>query len=106
MSINNNKNVNTDVAVSHLHYADDTLLFGEVTMTNLWTIKTILRCFELALGLRVNFAKSCLMGIHVEYFFLRMAEGFLHCMLSSLPFKYLGLAVGANPRSARTWEPF
>jgi hypothetical protein len=42
----------------------------------------------------------------VEKSFPRMADGFLHCRLGSLPFKYLGLPVGASPRSMSTWEPF
>ncbi|KAK2369529.1 hypothetical protein QL285_082658 [Trifolium repens] len=51
-----------DVVVSHLQYADDTICVGEASMENLWTLKAILRGFELASGLKVNFWKSCLMG--------------------------------------------
>ena len=45
------------------------------------------------------------MGVHVDDSFLRMVKGFLHLRLGCFPFKYLGLPVGANPRSARTWDP-
>jgi hypothetical protein len=34
-----------------------------------------------------------------------MACNFLNCSEGSLLFKYLGLPVGANPRSVATWEP-
>jgi len=34
-----------------------------------------------------------------------MACTFLNCNEGSLPFKYLGLPVGANPSSYSTWEP-
>lgn len=51
------------LVVSLLQYADDTLLVGEATMNNLLIMKTILRYFELALSLRVNFSKSSMMGI-------------------------------------------
>jgi hypothetical protein len=36
-----------------------------------------------------------------------MEEGcsFLNCKRSVIPFSYLGLPVGANPRRASTWEP-
>ena len=46
-------------AVNILQYTDDTIFFGEATMQNVKTIKTILRSFELASGLKINFAKSC-----------------------------------------------
>jgi hypothetical protein len=53
------------VVVSHLQYADDTLLIGEASVTNLWTLKAILRGFEMASGLKINFWKSCLLGVNV-----------------------------------------
>ncbi|MCI37060.1 retrovirus-related protein, partial [Trifolium medium] len=43
---------NTGLSVSHLQYADDTLFIGEASMENLWSLKAILRCFELASGLK------------------------------------------------------
>ncbi|GAU50741.1 hypothetical protein TSUD_99110 [Trifolium subterraneum] len=37
--------------------------------------------------------------------FLGVAKRFLHCRVGSLPFMYLGLPEGANPRKERTWKP-
>ncbi|MCI21988.1 RNA-directed DNA polymerase (Reverse transcriptase), partial [Trifolium medium] len=37
--------------ISHIQYADDTLCIGEASVENLWTLKAILRGFELASGL-------------------------------------------------------
>ncbi|WJX49459.1 hypothetical protein P8452_35893 [Trifolium repens] len=91
--------------ISHLQYADDTLCIGEASVENLWSLKAILRGFERASGLKVNFWKSSLMGIHVENNFMEMASTFLNCIRGSIPFKYLGLPVGANPRKMATWEP-
>jgi hypothetical protein len=34
-----------------------------------------------------------------------MASSFLNCRLGSLPFKYLGLPIGANPNCEATWDP-
>jgi hypothetical protein len=34
-----------------------------------------------------------------------MASDFLNCRIGSVPFKYLGLPVGANPRLGSTWKP-
>jgi hypothetical protein len=95
----------TGMSVSHLQYADDTLFLGEATVANLWSIKAILRGFELASGLKVNFGKSKVMGVNVSNDFLGVAERFLHCSRASLTFTYLGLPVGANARKLSTWQP-
>jgi hypothetical protein len=86
------------VPVSILQYADDTLCIGETSVDNLLAIKAVLRGFEMASGLKVNFWKSCLFGVNVSNDFLTMASDFLNCRLGHLPFKYLGLPVGANSR--------
>jgi hypothetical protein len=91
--------------VSILQYADDTLCIGEASVGNLWTLKAMLRGFEMASGLKVNFFKSCLVGVNLSDDFLGMASNFLNCRIGRTPFKYLGLMVGGNPRSLATWEP-
>ncbi|GAU32684.1 hypothetical protein TSUD_145580 [Trifolium subterraneum] len=91
--------------VSILQYADDTLCIGKASVENLWAIKAVLRGFEMASGLKVNFWKSSIMGVNVSHDFLVMASGFLNCRIGNLPFKYLGLPVGANPRLSTTWAP-
>ena len=48
-----------NVSISILHYADDTIFFGEASMENVKDIKAILSTFELVSGLKINFAKSC-----------------------------------------------
>ncbi|GAU24945.1 hypothetical protein TSUD_311800 [Trifolium subterraneum] len=45
------------------------------------------------------------MGVNVNTEFLSLAERFLHCNVGSLPFIYLGLPVGVNPRRESTWKP-
>jgi hypothetical protein len=96
---------NQGTVVSHLQYADDTLCIGEPTLDNLWALKAILRGFEMVFGLKVNFWKSSLMGVNVSQQFLRLASVFLNCRIGAVPFKYLGLLVGANIRRIATWEP-
>ena len=67
-------------------------------------IRSILRCFEIASGLKVNFHKSKIgsIGIH-----LRKVERFstiLNCNIMKVPFKYLGIPVGANHRRIEFWQ--
>lgn len=49
-----------------LQHADDALFFCEPSMQSTTTLKCILKGFELAVGLKVNFCKSNLFGIGVE----------------------------------------
>lgn len=97
--------VNSGLAVSMVQFADDTLFFGEATQQNVATLKCVLRSFELASGLKVNFFKSKLIGVAVEDRILRNLASSLHCKAGVVPFKYLGLTVEGNPRRISFWEP-
>jgi hypothetical protein len=88
-----------------LQYADDTLCIGLPTVDNLWTLKAVLRGFEMASGLKVNFYKSSLIGLNVSRDFMEAACRFLHCREGCVPFNYLGLPVGANSKKVSTWLP-
>jgi len=59
----------------------------------------------MASGLKINFYKSCLMGINVDADFMRMVCNFLNCSQGSFPFRYLGLSVGGNSGRVSTWDP-
>lgn len=48
------------VTVSHLQFADDTILLGKALAKNAKAMRSILRLLELASGLKVNFQKSSL----------------------------------------------
>ncbi|XP_058756961.1 uncharacterized mitochondrial protein AtMg01250-like [Vicia villosa] len=54
--------INGEEEISMLQFADDTILIGEGDLSNLWSMKAILRGFELMSGLRINFRKSKLYG--------------------------------------------
>jgi hypothetical protein len=60
-----------------LQFADDTIMLGEGTRENLWTIKTLLRSFELVSGLKINFVKSKLYGVNVASDFLAAGSALL-----------------------------
>ena len=56
------------IEVGLLHFTYDTLFICEENTSNIIVIKSILRIFELAYGLRTNFFKSKIggMGIKIE----------------------------------------
>ncbi|GKV53518.1 hypothetical protein SLEP1_g60039, partial [Rubroshorea leprosula] len=93
------------VQISHLQFTDDTLIFCKASPDNAWAIKCIFRSFELISGLKVNFFKSSLSGIHVNDEDLSAMADMLNCMVGTIPFKYLGVPVGANSRKVSTWSP-
>ena len=51
------------VEVNLLQYANDTIIIGETSLSNVFVIKSILHCFELVSNLKVNFLKSSLGAI-------------------------------------------
>jgi hypothetical protein len=108
-AVNNNifhgYRVGNNVMFHTLQFADDTIIMGEGSWDNLWIIKTVLRSFELVSGLKVNCHKSKLYGINLDDNFLRASSSFLNCEVDSIPFRFLGIPVGANPRRRTTWTP-
>ncbi|XP_058726027.1 uncharacterized protein LOC131597339 [Vicia villosa] len=56
-------------------------------------------------GLKVNYHKSCLVGINICQCWLQEAANILNCKIGSTPFNYLGLPIGVNHRSKLSWQP-
>ncbi|KEH41360.1 hypothetical protein MTR_1g049220 [Medicago truncatula] len=52
-------------------------------------------------GLKVNFHKSLLVGINIGDSWLTEAASILNCKVGEIPFLYLGLSIGGDPR--RGW---
>jgi len=94
-----------EVELSLLQFADDTLFLCEDSYANVVTLKAILRGFELASDLKINFNKSKLGGINVLRINIDCYTKTLNCAQMGIPFSYLGLEVGGNPRKKKFWEP-
>lgn len=91
--------------ITHLQYADDTVIFCPPVIDHLLNIKKMLILFQLASGLQVNFHKSSLHGIHTEDSWLRSAARALLCKVGGFPFSYLGLPLGGCSSRLSTWDP-
>ena len=87
-----------EVEVCVLQFADETLFMCEDFYNNIFSIKAILRGYEITSRLKINFHKSKLVGINVERSSLVFYASSLNCTLMRVPFKYLGVVVGGNPR--------
>jgi hypothetical protein len=93
------------VVLSHLQFADDTLLIGEKSWANVRAIRAGLLLFEAMSGLKVNFHKSSLVGVNISDSWLSEAASVLGCKVGKIPFLYLGLSIGGDPRRLLFWEP-
>ena len=92
------------VKVNMLQYANDTLFFCEANTKSIFNIKAILQCFELALGLRVNFLKSKIGGTGLDQLLLQRFATILNCDVMGSPFVYLGLPIGGNHKHDDFWN--
>lgn len=77
-----------------MQYADDTIMVGEMTFQNARALKCILRNFELAAGLKINFHKSCLIGVRSAQGLVEQEANILNCKIGALPFRFLGILLG------------
>ncbi|XP_057745700.1 uncharacterized protein LOC130963614 [Arachis stenosperma] len=93
------------VELSHLQFADDTILFSPPEEETIRNYKRLLRCFELMSRLSINFDKSSLIPVNCEEQWVHRMCRLLGCKGGSLPIKYLGIPLEANPRLVRTWKP-
>ncbi|GKV25736.1 hypothetical protein SLEP1_g35131 [Rubroshorea leprosula] len=96
---------NKGLTVSLFQFADDTVILGNADSENIFAVKTILRCFELMSGLRINFSKSSVVGYNVSERWIKGAASVLHCGVGETSFMYFGLPVGGKIRCTKMWEP-
>ncbi|XP_072076830.1 uncharacterized protein [Arachis hypogaea] len=61
--------------------------------------------FKIERGLCINFDKSSLIPINCEEQWIQRMCNLLGCKGDTLPVKYLGISLGANPRLVKTWKP-
>ncbi|XP_028102776.1 uncharacterized protein LOC114302016 [Camellia sinensis] len=93
------------LGISHLQFADDTIIFCEGGTEEVFNIKRVLRCFEVISGLRINFHKSVVCGVGFNEDQTKEFAKVLNCLPSKLPINFLGLPLGENPRMKSTWDP-
>jgi hypothetical protein len=92
----------TRVVVSHLLFADDTLVFCGADESQIRHIGALLVCFEAISSLKVNLSKSTLIPVGPVEDLNQLAE-LLGCGISSMPLKYLGLQLGASFKLKTMW---
>lgn len=91
--------------ISHLQFADDTVLFLGNSTENIEEIKRILQCFQSLTGLKINFQKSNLFVFHEDPVLSRIWANTMECKVGVLPMKYLGIQVGISAKKRIFWKP-
>jgi hypothetical protein len=91
------------ISISHLLFADDTLVFCGANPNHLHYLRLLFLSFEAASSLKINLAKSVLVHVgHVDN--MDEVAGILGCGVSSLPLKYIGLPLGAPFKAKSSWD--
>lgn len=90
--------------LTHLQFADDTLVFCKADLVNVTNIRRVLRAFEITSGLKINYHKTMLCGVCVNDAELQTYAEVLRCKTQKLPIKYLGMPLGVSPRLKSTWK--
>ena len=89
--------------VSHLLFADDTLIFCNADVVQLEYLRRVFTWFEVVSRLRVNLQKSEMVPVW-DIPNLEALVDVLGCKLSALPMTYLGLPLGAKFNSKKIWN--
>lgn len=76
-----------NIEISHLFFADDTLIFCHSEIKNLQHLRYLLLYFQGASGLKINLQKMEL---------VRIGADVMECKEVSLPIKYLGMPLGTK----------
>ena len=92
------------LAVSHLHFVDDTLIFCEANLDQILFLRMILIWFEAVSGLNINLGKSKLVLVGVVHNF-DLLLNVLGYKQGILPMKYLGLPLEAKFMDKTIWNP-
>ena len=90
--------------VTHLLFADDTLVLCDANLGQILFLQLVLFWFELVSGLKINMGKPELVHVGVVPYIANMVN-VLACKQGSFPMKYLGLPLGANVRDSSIWNP-
>lgn len=96
---------NNGGTISHLQFADDTILFFNNDSNSILGARRVLKCFELISGLKINYEKSSLFGPKMCDFSVSRWASMLGCGVGRPPFKYLGAVIGYPPSRISFWDP-
>ncbi|WMV38581.1 hypothetical protein MTR67_031966 [Solanum verrucosum] len=96
-------NIVNNMEITHLLYADDSLVFCGAEVSQIRHLRAILTIFEAISGLHVNWQKSSLFPVNQVNNMQGLADN-LGCQVAFLPTKYLGMPLGAKNKELEVWS--
>nr|GEZ12190.1 RNA-directed DNA polymerase, eukaryota, reverse transcriptase zinc-binding domain protein [Tanacetum cinerariifolium] len=96
--------INSSMTLSHMFYTDDAILLGQWSKQNIDTLMYMLKCFERASGLSINFSKSTFMGLAVLIEKVEEVTRHIGCDILNTSFSFLGLKVGGCMSQIKSWD--
>ena len=91
------------LVVSHLLFADNTLLFCDADLDQNLILRMVLIWFEATSGLKINLGKSKLVPVGAVHN-IELLVNVLSCKQGTLAIKYLGLPLGAKFKDKKIWN--
>lgn len=79
--------------ISHIQYADDTIIMVDGSVQSIINLKILLYCFEWLSGLKINFHKSEVYIFGYDKDEKEEMANMLNCRLGDLPMKYLRIPI-------------
>ncbi|XP_047260433.1 uncharacterized protein LOC124893483 [Capsicum annuum] len=92
-----------NVEITHLQYADDTLVFCEVEKDQMLFLRVIFIIFEVVSDLHINWGKSFIYPIN-EVADVDNLAAILGGRVGELPTIYLGMPLGAKSKAKGIWN--
>jgi hypothetical protein len=89
--------------ISHLQYADDTLIFVQYNEQHISNLKFLLMCFEEMSRLKINYHKSEVMFMGQSPVIMQRVADMLNCKLGEFSFVYLGLPISDRNLTMDQW---
>ena len=90
--------------ISHLLFADDTLIFCGADSDQVTNLSYVFTWFEAVSGLKINLSKSEIVPVGDVPHIVELVQT-LGCKQSILPLQYLGLPLGATFKEQTIWNP-
>ncbi|XP_058086458.1 uncharacterized protein LOC131233686 [Magnolia sinica] len=90
--------------ISHIQYADDTLIFFDASIEKVDNLQTTIRCFQVVSGLKVNLTKSKIFGINMERDEVESLAQLFGCAAASLPSSFVGLPLSIEKPFKSIWD--
>ena len=90
--------------LTHLQYADDTLILIQNEELDIANLKFLLLCFEDMSGLKINFHKSEIYVLDRPPLEQQRIAHMFNCKLGEFPFMYLGLPISDHKLTIEQWN--